>query len=274
MGKAAVSVMADKVLGLLALLVLLCLAFVLNHLFIIPGDGGSGIGGTGRFGGESGLGGTGGPVTNLGALGEDRKGNEGKDKDKESPGADGRVGTELARMGEAPPTTSNTSDSVDVQVDVAKLRLSPEPVALPSPALLRRTARAEHPLEESLRANSQQTLQQLKQVDTEAWTREQESQIARTLAADLTSAANSVVISSLEVTRQLMLAETSTELELAAENRQDNAFSLLRDEADHEERRRLQLPVRPERPDRPSLPRRSAPNRGSIPTPPVRPLRI
>jgi len=42
------------------LLVVLCLAFAVNLYFWGPGsDGGSGLGGTGLYGGESGLGGTG-----------------------------------------------------------------------------------------------------------------------------------------------------------------------------------------------------------------------
>jgi hypothetical protein len=59
------------------LLVVLCLAFAVNLYFWGPGsDGGSGLGGTGLYGGESGLGGTGkspdsGPSFKLGANDQD-----------------------------------------------------------------------------------------------------------------------------------------------------------------------------------------------------------
>lgn len=116
------------------LLIVLCLSFAVNLYFGGPGsDGGSGLGGTGLYGGESGLGGTGkspdsGPSFKLGANDQDSH----TDLEKDSQG----TVEVLADIGTARPAAP---DEPFTGFDVNQLRLNKDS-ALPQVASLQSTS--------------------------------------------------------------------------------------------------------------------------------------
>lgn len=254
---------------LLAVMIGLLCAFLSYQVLFVsdPGDSGSGIGGTGRFGGESGVGGTGAPNPGLGALDNDN--------DAESDG-DSFYQTTPAMIADR----AREPASEVVPVDVDSLRLSPDAEELA--ALKGRLEAVQRELDRSLQRVADQS--DLARADLAAIADHQAATVVfdpedQLLSRDMRA---DMLIDSMEITRQLMLAETNSSL--MVDLQPDAVFSYDQDENVGEAestdvftddtRRRLSVPARPERPDRPSMPRRSAPSQRAIPTPPVRPLRI
>lgn len=228
---------------LAALLALLCLLFAVNYFLIGPGsDGGSGLGGTGKFGGESGLGGTGktpdsGPSFKLGA--NDRDDSLRSSEDFIVPDHDAVEAVDI------PEQQLADTDSTPA-FDVSTLRLTPEKI----PALSRDNSDLNGAVDKAIAGLvAKIELPGSSSVDMD-------SELAR--------AASGALVSSQDVLAGLMLAESESEL-LA--NR-DRALQVAA-------RTRISMPSRPERPDRFSSPVRITPvQRVNIPSPPpVRPMR-
>jgi hypothetical protein len=243
---------------LATLLAMLCLVFAVNYFLTGPGsDGGSGLGGTGKFGGESGLGGTGkmpdgGYGFKLGAT----------DADKDQPDNDrdvipaGHANLE-ALQAELDITTPKPA------FDVASLRLSP----------------ASAPLLDELDGFSRATeidINTLSEVDALVASirfddAAEETGSLRTLVqSEQVAIAADTLVASLDILDSLMLAEAATEMAVSpmvAANNNDNSDEAIR--------QRIAMPVRPERPDRFTMPYRVGPvQRVDLPAPPpVRPMR-
>lgn len=232
------------------LLAVLCLAFAVNFSFFGPGsDGGSGLGGTGKFGGESGLGGTGktpdsGPSFKLGA-------DDSEDRDN-ALDRDGVPGTGYRKHADDTDTfrTGEMLASLEDRFDVERLRLS---LADPVPAPADRTPVVHEPDVAAL----------VNAVDLDV----NDNAISQMLAQEKATISNNALVSSLDVLDGLMLAEAETRMTLATGQAEEHG--------DVNTRSRVNMPVRPERPDRLSVPTRvTAVPRTAIPTPPpVRPMR-
>ena len=223
--------------GLAIFLAVLCLAFAVNYAFFGPGsDGGSGLGGTGRFGGESGLGGTGktpdsGPTFKLGANDHEETRQQDNDNSVEY----------VARRADEPA----------VEFDVTTLRLNLDPVpagnvsALPAIDGVAITVLVNEIVLDELSGASPDVVEMLQN--------------------DKDKIFANALVSSDEILHGLMTAEA--ESSLIASNADIETDSGIRN--------RISMPVRPERPDRLNIPSRvtSVP-RAAIPAPPpVRPMR-
>lgn len=226
---------------LATLLAVLCLAFAVSFFFGPGSDGGSGLGGTGKFGGESGLGGTGktpdsGPSFKLGANHADQ------DDGLESQ-TTRRAGGQGPDKAQAPVLIATVTD---VPFDIKSLRLSPDPVI----------ASTDH-------QDTSDILDLVNAIDLES----EEPAIDAILQAEKDTIYTNALVSSLDILDGLMVAEAETSLQLAA--------SATVADTDSNIRSRVSMPVRPERPDRLSVPTRvTAVPRTAIPKPPpVRPMR-
>jgi len=251
---------------LAGLLAVLCLLFAINFYLTGPGsDGGSGLGGTGKFGGtgESGLGGTGmspdpGSAFKLGAIDSD----------------DQQYSDDLESVFDAIDTSLNEkaidkareeTDSLQVAITdspifaVDSLQLSPETLPVLS--------------FENIRDRQQATLALTPVPAMEVVTSvaNTDLEIGNT---EIREHASQSLISSFEILNSLMLAEAETSLHVAANTNLEtinNASNAL----DSAIRTRITVPVRPERPDRFTIPARITPvQRVNVPAPPpVRPMR-
>ena len=238
---------------LVLLLALLCLVFSLNYLFSAdPGnDGGSGIGGTGKFGGnggDSGMGGTGGPVLKLGATDTDQRRHDDDQNTRSS--ATVQDQSEAGHNGSVELATA--------VLDVSTLKLTPPPVMPADPA--GREINLPDNLDKSLARISLDTAQTSLPLTGQSAGRDslQDSVagIEDIIAADIHDTTQRVLTSSLEVTRQLMLAENRTNLTLAADTEDPVSIEVI-GKRDDERRQRI-----------------APAQRAAIPAPPVRPMRI
>lgn len=250
---------------LAGLLAVLCLVFAVNFYMTGPGsDGGSGLGGTGKFGGESGLGGTGkapdpGSGFKLGATDIDDNQDFARDLD------------DHLQALENADSISVDSDASLLAFDVHSLRLSPESVMSPPVTPIPNT---EIPVIANMAIDATNELPTLAiEVDQTQLLFDKvfEGEIAidsSVVSAEVYTMSSQALVTSLEIMSSLMIAEADTSLQLAAA---DTAQS----ESDATIRNRVSLPVRPERPDRFAMPSRITPvQRVNIPAPPpVRPMR-
>lgn len=257
--KAAALVENHSVLA--TLLAVLCLVFAVNFFLTGPGsDGGSGFGGTGKFGGESGLGGTGkipdgGSGFKLGAS----------DADQDLPESDQEfmpAGHDALKALHAELDISTPKP----EFDVASLRLSPAPAPLLDEL---------NELDDMAASAAALDISALSHVDTLVTAIRLEDSSADASAlntlvqTEQTAIAADTLVASLDILDSLMLAEAATAMEvtpIVAANTDDNAEAI---------RQRIAVPVRPERPDRFTMPNRITPvQRVDIPAPPpVRPMR-
>lgn len=243
---------------LAGLLAVLCLLFVVNFFLAGPGsDGGSGLGGTGKFGGgaggESGLGGTGkapdpGSAFKLGAADTDHEPRT--EKDSLFLGSDFNTTNSAELLAAQPPEFDVDSLRLSLgdpaSADAAASSLPGEPVLAP----------------EKIAAANREVAELVATVnlpDTAATSQAYSAQVAEITADTL--------VDSLEILNSLMLAEAETSLDISARENLDAAQSMTR--------QRLAIPIRPERPDRFTVPARITPvQRVNIPSaPPVRPMR-
>lgn len=248
---------------LAGLLAVLCLVFAVNFYMTGPGsDGGSGLGGTGKFGGESGFGGTGkapdpGSAFNLGAS--DIDDNQDFTRERED---------HLQAL-ENDDSISADSEASLLAFAVHSLRLSPESVLTPPVTPVRN---AEIP---SITDLAFDATNELPELDIEAnqtqllFEKVFEGEIDTGMVSkEVFTMSSQALITSLEIMSSLMVAETETSLQLAAEDTAQAG-------SDATIRNRVSVPVRPERPDRFTVPSRISPvQRVNIPAPPpVRPMR-
>lgn len=257
---------------LATLLAALCLLFAVNYFLTGPGsDGGSGLGGTGKFGGESGFGGTGkspGSEFKLGA----NDGNEQEDQYTDyltpeySPLDDLHDELGIARNDAVASDSSyyiNVSKMIEPvsetpkpAFDVTALRLSPE--QLPAPVI----NTADQFTISDLVANVELVLPTTDTAGMDTFmTTLLDNQRDGILADSL--------VASLDILNSLMVAENEASLQLASA---DVGSDIVNSAAI---RNRVAVPVRPERPDRFTMPTRVAPiQRVDVPAPPpVRPMR-
>jgi hypothetical protein len=247
------------------LLAVLCLAFAVNYFLLGPGsDGGSGLGGTGKFGGESGLGGTGkGPDFGTGfKLGATDTNESESYKDYLYPS-----NVEIDHS----PLLESIAQSPTMplpEFDVSNLRLS----------------LADVPVQKRLDKNTAMGSmgsfdKNIAAIDIEATplaeniTFNNATGISQFLSEDVEQANAEVLVSSLDILNSLMLAEAQTRIE-GNQRIADTANGNLTI-ADSTIRNRVSVPVRPERPDRFTGPARiTTVQRIDIPAaPPVRPMR-
>lgn len=245
------------------LLAALCLAFAVNYFMFGPGsDGGSGLGGTGKFGGESGLGGTGkGPDSGagfkLGATENDEQ--------------ETFTNTLLPQNNDIEPiplldplleSIAQSMVSPNLEFDVKKLRLSLADV--PVQERQNKNSGVEF-LEANMAVKNNDVANLVEKI-----TLEDTALISQFLSEEIEQATTQVLVSSLDILNGLMVAESQTRFESISENIDQN-MSLVNSSI----RNRLSVPVRPERPDRFAGPARITPvQRIDIPAPPpVRPMR-
>ena len=253
---------------LAGLLAVLCLVFAVNFYMTGPGsDGGSGLGGTGKFGGESGLGGTGkapdpGSAFKLGATDIDDSRDFSRDLE------------DHLQALENTDSTAVDSEASLLAFDVHSLRLSPESVLTPP---LTPVPNAEMP---SITDMAFDATSQMPEIAIEANQTQRlfdkvfEDEIVEfaidtsVVSDEVYSMSSQALVTSLEIMSSLMLAEAETSLQLAVEE-------TAQAESGTTIRNRISVPVRPERPDRFTLPSRISPvQRANIPAPPpVRPMR-
>ncbi len=241
------------------LLAVLCLAFAVNLFLTGPGsDGGSGLGGTGKFGGESGLGGTGkapdpGSAFKLGAA-------DGRQEDDSLSDAADDFSKELEEHFEAISSdTMLAKDDLPI-LDVNSLRLTPQQF---DTKLLKGTAILPNirngtiaVIPDATEANS--ISDATTNIDLDTGVNE----------AELVSMSSSALVTSFEIMSSLMTAQAEMAMQIATLESADTAVN-------SSIRNRVNKPVRPERPDRFTIPARISPvQRANIPTPPpVRPMR-
>ncbi|MEX2367625.1 MAG: hypothetical protein WD601_13565, partial [Pseudohongiellaceae bacterium] len=226
------------------------------------------IGGTGKFGGESGMGGTGGPAMNFGAT------DSNEDERQQQQFA---YGGSLPQgiMGMTDKRSGFAAHNADVYVDVRTLKLTPEMIR-PSSRLKEVSAELDNiqrELDASLRQETDQS--RIASLQDPITVEQVTSDALVTRHNAISDAGNDMLINSMEITRQLLLAEAASitgdiQTDVPLELHQEGKAEPL----DEDMRRRLSVPARPERPDRPSVPRRASPSQRGIPAPPVRPLRI
>lgn len=225
---------------LVLLLMLLCALAAMNLFFDPSGGGeGSGIGGTGKFGGESGFGGTGGPMLKLGAL----------DSEEKEAGHDLADGIEQA----SPQLLALNAESLSAPEAAVKPALEELIKPLPSLSLQREP--------QAIIARYEPTIGL---IDVELPV----EVISREVALAAPSLSVEPFEPSLEEERQLVaLSQNKTY--------SDNAVNVI-DVNGAVERTRVNLPLRPDRPERPAvMSQRIAPvQRVAVPPPPVRPMRI
>ena len=238
---------------LAGLLAVLCLVFAVNFYMTGPGsDGGSGLGGTGKFGGESGLGGTGkapdpGSAFKLGATEVDDNHDFARDLE------------DHLQVQENEDSISADSETTLLAFDVHSFRLSPESVLTPPLMPAPNTdipSIADLTFDVSSELLFDKTFEGGIDIDTSV------------VSAEVYTMSSEALVTSLEIMSNLMLAETETSLQLAAADTTQS-------ESDATIRNRVSVPVRPERPDRFTTPSRITPvQRVNIPAPPpVRPMR-
>jgi hypothetical protein len=277
--------LADSHSFLAILLAILCLVFAVNFFLTGPGsDGGSGLGGTGKFNGESGFGGTGkapdsGSGFKLGAT----------DTDNDSE----------TQYTNTLPTDNTPLDALHAELEIslengliearqiANLMVTPQPEfdvsalrlslsALPVIEAVEQgkinnlvaSVNLETPaLETSVGTAMEAVMETVIEtvIETKDSMQEELTTQREVIAAD-------TLITSLEILNTLILAESEAYLQIA-----DSAIvSDAMDSAiDASIRHRVVVPVRPERPDRFSRPARITPvQRVDVPAPPpVRPMR-
>ena len=278
-----------------ALAALLCLLFAINFLFIGgPGDGGSGLGGTGRMGGEGGMGGTGmspgpnlGPV-NLGSV---------DDESKDSNG--------YAETGE--PSLSGFRNEIMASLEAADTQNNadmPSAGYLPYPSeLIRQEYLGSAPLvfineiqltpDESKQTGELVALIDLIPHDDTLLQDISEPQLTENIVNEIPAISNASGLEQSEITltmksvidednkafatAQIQSASQVIDSLMLAENQALENILTDQTVANNDarsERSRINLPVRPERPDRVNIPSRiNTVDRVNIPTPPVRPMR-
>ncbi len=264
-------------------LAVLCLAFAVNFFLLGPGsDGGSGLGGTGKFGGESGLGGTG-------------------------KGPDSGAGFKLgATEGEKREPYNNYLIPNNVEIDHSPLlesiaQTTPLPLAEFDVSNLRLSL-ADVRVQERLNKNTVigniegiDGIEGIKSIEgfdkniaainlpatalPENITLENAASISQFLSEELEQASADILVSSLDILNSLMIAEAQTRIVgiAAIEGIEQTASTANKDLAiaDSTIRNRISVPVRPERPDRFTGPARiTTIQRIDVPSPPpVRPMR-
>jgi len=251
--------LVENHLILAGLLAVLCLVFAVNFYMTGPGsDGGSGLGGTGKFGGESGLGGTGkapdpGSAFKLGATDIDDSRDFARDLE------------DHLQALENTDSTAVDSEASLLAFDVHSLRLSPESVLTPP---LTPVPNAEMP---SITDMAFDATSQMPEIAIEANQTQRlfdkvfEDEIVEfaidtsVVSDEVYSMSSQALVTSLEIMSSLQLA--------VEETAQAESGTTIRN--------RISVPVRPERPDRFTLPSRISPvQRANIPAPPpVRPMR-
>lgn len=240
---------------LASLLAVLCLAFAVNFFLTGPGsDGGSGFGGTGKFGGESGFGGTGKTPDGglkLGADDTDDADHKQYDEYSQSPvySTLDALREELDRTTvESTPIASLAAITPKPEFDVSALRLSPEPI--PSPV------------------NGKSGPTRIDSLVADVALPDAEPRMDGILQDEKAVIAADTLVASLDILNSLILAEAEAALQIAEAAPADSA-------SDAAIRQRVSVPVRPERPDRFTVPTRITPvSRVDIPAPPpVRPMR-
>lgn len=225
---------------LATLLAMLCLLFAVNFFLAGPGsDGGSGLGGTGRFGGESGLGGTGkgpdmGPGFKLGAASDDAL-------DEDSLAID-----PVALPGVI--QESLLAESPAPVLDVDSLRLAPEIFPATDRALTADINREIALLVTNVNLTEYAALESATSVQVE-------------------SMDSTFLVDSIDIISSLMVAEADSRILATVDPETVVVDSTVRN--------RVTIPVRPERPDRFTVPARINPiQRVDVPAPPpVRPMR-
>lgn len=258
---------------LASLLAVLCLLFAINFYLTGPGsDGGSGLGGTGKFGGtgESGLGGTGmspdpGTAFKLGAID-----NEDQEYTDDLESVFDAIDTSFNKIAsdetlEDSASSQLAGESLIFAID--SFQLSPESLPVLAFENVRENAR-ENARDSQL---ATEVLNPDSELENVALVTNSDLELDTTEISKLTSES---LISSLDILNSLMLAEAETSLQLAANSSLEtiNNTSQVIDTAI---RNRIAVPVRPERPDRFTIPARIAPvQRVNVPAPPpVRPMR-
>lgn len=276
MNKTSVAISNIKInVLLIVFLATLCLAFLMNYFFITGpgGDSGSGLGGTGKFG-ESGLGGTGkfgdggpggsgGGVSNLSAVE-----NEAEDNNDNFEAATLMISRINVRLEEP-------------VVIVETLKLSPQNNLINPDIAVRDLMQQELTaiISEIENANNAAIYPELEplvdnlELATHPVSLEFEDSIQTQIKEDFSLIVEDALVSSLEVTVQLMLVERNTQLTMLKPGSIvsiEVAGQVLPD------RIRISIPVRPERPLRAAIatPRVTPVQRMMIPAPPVRPMRI
>ena len=240
------------------LLAVLCMAFAVNLFLTGPGsDGGSGLGGTGKFGGESGLGGTGkapdpGSAFKLGTADGSQEYDSLSDADDFS--------KELEEHFEAISSdTMLAKDDLPI-LDVNSLRLTPQQF---DTKLLKGTA-----ILPSIRNGTIAVMPDATEAKSIAEATTNIDLHTGVNEAELVSMSSSALVTSFEIMSSLMTAQAEMAMQIATLESADTAVN-------SSIRNRVNKPVRPERPDRFNIPARISPvQRADIPTPPpVRPMR-
>ena len=262
------------------LLAVLCLAFAVNYFLLGPGsDGGSGLGGTGKFGGESGLGGTGkGPDSGAGFKLGATEGDERESyKDYLIPN---NVEIDYSPLLQS---IAQSTTLPQPEFDVSSLRLSLADV----PAQKRLDKNAVIGSIEGIEAI--EAIEAIESFDKniaainiqataapENTIFENAASISQFLSEQLEQANAEVLVSSLDILNSLIIAEAQTRIvgigDIAESDNTTNENLAI---SDSTIRNRVSVPVRPERPDRFTGPARiTTVQRIDVPSPPpVRPMR-
>ena len=262
------------------LLAVLCLAFAVNYFLLGPGsDGGSGLGGTGKFGGESGLGGTGkGPDSGAGFKLGATEGDERESyKDYLIPN---NVEIDYSPLLQS---IAQFTTLPQPEFDVSSLRLSLADV----PAQKRLDKNAVIGSIEGIEAI--EAIEAIESFDKniaainiqataapENTIFENAASISQFLSEQLEQANAEVLVSSLDILNSLIIAEAQTRIvgigDIAESDNTTNENLAI---SDSTIRNRVSVPVRPERPDRFTGPARiTTVQRIDVPSPPpVRPMR-
>lgn len=259
------------------LLAVLCLAFAVNYFLLGPGsDGGSGLGGTGKFGGESGLGGTGkGPDSGAGFKLGATEGDERESyKDYLIPN---NVEIDYSPLLQS---IAQSTTLPQPEFDVSSLRLSLTDVP------------AQKRLDKNAVIGSIEGIEAIEAIESfdkniaainiqataapENTIFENAASISQFLSEQLEQANAEVLVSSLDILNSLIIAEAQTRIvgigDIAESDNTTNENLAI---SDSTIRNRVSVPVRPERPDRFTGPARiTTVQRIDVPSPPpVRPMR-
>jgi len=241
---------------LASLLAVLCLVFAVNFFLTGPGsDGGSGLGGTGKFGGESGFGGTGKTPDSGFKLGSN-------DSDQDA---------QNNRASEYLIPSYSPADALDDELGLGREKVVAAMVPTPKPefdvdALRLSPDMPVVPVNEEFPTEKIDVMVANVQLDIPAVAIDSALDDQRNVIVEDT------LVASLDILNSLMLAESETALPLESAMVASAASG---DNDSQSIRQRIAVPVRPERPDRFNMPGRVAPvQRANIPAPPpVRPMR-